>query len=92
MGIEGLSKEQRILRVLRKTLGNIVKDTTPRPGFAHPLNENTIRDIKELFALIAEREKELAREAGFAEERPHFSDEQPAAQVLEFHKPPKKPN
>jgi hypothetical protein len=91
MGIEGLSKEQRILRVLRKTLGNIVKDTTPRPGFAHPLSENTIRDIKELFTLIAEREAELAREAGFAEERPHFSDEQPSAQVVDFHKP-KKPN
>lgn len=92
MSIEGLSKEQRILRVLRKTLGNIVKDTTPRPGFAHPLNESTIRDIKELFTLIAERERELAQEAGFAEERPHFSDEQPSAQVVDFHKPPKKPN
>lgn len=92
MGIEGLSKEQRVLRVLRKTLGNIVKDTTPRPGFAHPLSENTIRDIKELFALIAEREAELAREAGFSEERPHFSDEPPATRTVDFHKPPKKQN
>jgi hypothetical protein len=91
MSLEGLSKEQRILRVLRKTLGNIVKDTTPRPGFAHPLSENTIRDIKELFALIAERERELAGEAGFAESRPHFSDEPPATQKVGFHKP-KKPN
>jgi hypothetical protein len=92
MGIEGLTKEQRILRVLRKTLGNIVKDTTPRPGFAHPLSENTIRDIKELFALIAEREAELAREAGFADERPHFSDEPPATKKVDFPKPPKKPS
>lgn len=92
MGIEGLSKEQRILRVLRKTLGNIVKDTTPQPGFAHPLSENTIRDIKELFTLIAERERELAQEAGFAEARPHFSDEPPATQKVGFQKPPKKSN
>jgi hypothetical protein len=92
MGIEGLSKEQRILRVLRKTLGNIIKDTTPRPGFNHPLSDDTIRDIRDLFALISERETELAREAGFAEERPHFSDEPSNAQVIDFHKPPKKPN
>jgi hypothetical protein len=91
MSIEGLSKEQRILRVLRKTLGNIVKDTTPQPGFAHPLSENTIRDIKELFTLIAERERELASEAGFAEARPHFSDASPATQKVGFHKP-KKPS
>lgn len=92
MGIEGLSKEQRILRVLRKTLGNIVKDTTPKPGFAHPLSENSIRDIKELFALIAEREAELAKESGFAEARPHFSDEPPATRTVDFQKPAKKPN
>lgn len=91
MGIEGLTKEQRILRVLRKTLGNIVKDTTPRPGFAHPLSENTIRDIKELFALIAERERELAQEAGVAEERPHYSDAPPATRTVAMPKP-KKPN
>ena len=92
MSIEGLTKEQRILRVLRKTLGNIVKDTTPRPGFAHPLSENTIRDIKELFSLIAERERELAQDAGFTEARPHFSDEPPATQKVAIHKPPKKPS
>ena len=89
MNIDGLSKEQRILRVLRKTLGNIVKDTTPQPGFAHPLSDNTIRDIKELFALIAERERELAQDAGFTEERPHFSDGPPAARTVAFHKPKK---
>lgn len=93
MGIEGLSKEQRILRVLRKVLGNIVKDTTPRPGEQHPLTENTIREIRDLFGLIAERERELADEAGMtARERPHFSDEPQTAQVLKLHKPTKKPH
>lgn len=91
MSTEGLTKEQRILRVLRKTLGNIVKDTTPRPGFAHPLSEDTIRDIKELFALIAERERELAQETGLTEQRPHFSDAPPTARVVAIPRP-KKPN
>lgn len=93
MGIEGLSKEQRILRVLRKTLGNIVKDTAPRPGRPNPLQESTIEDIRNLFGLIAERERELADEAGMtAKERPHFSDEPQTAQVLKLHKPTKKPH
>ena len=93
MSIEGLSKEQRILRVLRKVLGNIVKDTTPRPGEPHPLTENTVRDIRDLFGLIAERERELANEAGMtAKERPHFSDEPQSAHILKLHKPPRKLN
>lgn len=94
MGIEGLSKEQRILRVLRKVLGNIVKDTVPAPGEPHPLTENTVRDIRDLFGLIAEREKELAEEAGFnSNEKPHFTDEPPRkVNVVKLHRPPKKPN
>lgn len=93
MGIEGLSKEQRILRVLRKVLGNIVKDTAPRPGRPNPLSDDTVRDIRDLFGLIAEREKELAEEAGFtAKERPHFSDEPQAVNVVKLHKAPKKLN
>lgn len=93
MGIEGLSKEQRILRVLRKVLGNIVKDTAPRPGRPNPLQESTIEDIRNLFGLIAERERELADEAGMtAKERPHFSDEPQTAHVLTLHKPTKKPH
>lgn len=93
MGIENLSKEQRILRVLRKTLGNIVKDTAPRPGRPNPLTEETIQEIRELFGLIAERERELADEAGFAgKERPRFADEPHSADIVSFHRPPKKPS
>lgn len=93
MGIEGLSKEQRILRVLRMVLGNIVKDTAPRPGRPNPLSDDTVRDIRDLFGLIAEREKELAEEAGFSSSaRPHFSDEPQSAKVVKLHRPPKKPN
>jgi hypothetical protein len=93
MGIETLSKEQRILRVLRKTLGNIVKDTAPRPGRPNPLSAETIQEIRDLFGLIAERERELADSAGFAsKERPRFADEPRTADVVAFHKPPKKPS
>lgn len=93
MDTEGLSKEQRILRVLRKVLGNIVKDTAPRPGRPNPLQESTIEDIRGLFALIAERERELANEAGMtAKERPYFSDEPQNTHTLKLHRPAKKLN
>ena len=90
---EGLTKEQRILRVLRRVLANIVKDATPAPGMPHPLQESTIHDIRDLFGLIAEREAELAAEAGRTSvERPHFTDEPRNTQTVQFHKPPKKLN
>ena len=80
------SKEQRILRVMRKTLANVVKDVTPRDGVIHPLSEQTIQDIRDCFALISAREVELAREMGLAEARPHFSDEAPRAKVVPLHR------
>ncbi|MDX9995861.1 MAG: hypothetical protein RBS28_11100 [Rhodocyclaceae bacterium] len=93
MDTENLSKEQRILRVLRKVLANIVKDATPAPGMPHPLQESTIHDIRDLFGLISEREAELAAEAGrTGVERPYFTDEPRSTQPVAFHKPPKKLN
>ncbi len=79
---DSLNKEQRILRVMRKVLANIVKDTTPKPGMLHPLSEQTIDDIRNCFALISTREAELAQEAGLSAARPHFSDEPQAAKVI----------
>jgi hypothetical protein len=95
MSDEGLSKERRILSVLRKVLGNIVKDATPEPGMPHPFQESTIRDIRDLFGLIAEREAELAEQAGLnINERPFYTDEPPNVSVVTLHRPPKsgKPN
>lgn len=84
------SKEQRILRVLRKVLANIVKDTTPPPGMLHPLSESTRHDIRDLFGLIAEREAELAEEAGLnRNEKPYFTDEPRNAKVVTLHRPTK---
>jgi hypothetical protein len=91
--LDGLSKEQRILRVLRKVLANIVKDTTPAAGEQHPLQESTIHDIRDLFGLIAEREKELAEEAGRASnEKPMYPDQPRKSKVVTLQRPGKKPS
>lgn len=88
---QALTKEQRILRVLRKVLANIIKDATPAPGQPHPLQESTIHDIRDLFSLIAEREAELAAEAGLAiNEKPYFTDEPRKSKVVTLHRPAKK--
>lgn len=86
-----LSKEQRILRRMRKTLGNVVRDATPLGGRPNPLTDGTIQDIKDCFALISERERELAVQLGFDEAKPYYNDgsEQPSAQVISLIKPAK---
>lgn len=86
MSGETLDKERQIMRKLRTVLGNIVKDTAPRPGFASPLQDETIQSIRELFAMIAAREAELAKLAGVtAVERPHFADEPQETSVVTLH-------
>ncbi|MDZ4200786.1 MAG: segregation and condensation protein A [Gallionella sp.] len=88
MNTAELSKEQQILRVMRKTLGNVVKDATPLGGRPNPLTAETIQGIKDCFALISEREKELAEQLGFDEAKPYYKDgEQTGAQVINFVKP-----
>ncbi|MBZ0093437.1 MAG: hypothetical protein ACYC2R_07130 [Burkholderiales bacterium] len=88
---EDLSKEQRILRVMRKVLGSIVKDVTPQPGMLHPLSEQTIEDIRACFALISVREAELAGHLGLATAKPNFTDEPQTAKVVSIHSLSKKP-
>lgn len=85
-GNTGFSKEQRVLRVMRKVLASVVKDTTPQPGMRSVLSDQTIEDIKACFALISAREMELAEEAGLAQERPYFSDEPNKAKVVPISK------
>jgi len=88
---ENLSKEQRILRVLRKVLANIVKDATPAPGQPHPLKESTIYDIRDLFGLISEREAELADQSKpDRNEKPHYTDEPKKSNVIKMPKSAKK--
>ena len=77
-----LNNEQKILIAMRKTLAAVIKDITPPPGMKHPLSERTIEDVRQCLALISAREKELADAQGRGGERPYFSDEPQAAQVV----------
>lgn len=87
---ENLSKEQRILRVMRKVLANVVKDATPQPGMLHPLSERTIADIRDCFGLIAAREKELAEELGLVDARPYYPGQEKKGHVVSMPKISKK--
>lgn len=90
MNTEELSKEQQILRLMRKTLGNVVRDATPLGGRPNPLTASTIQDIKDCFTLISDRERELADMLGFDHSKPYYTDgEQPNSNVLNFVKPAK---
>lgn len=93
MPSDNTSKEQRILRVTRKVLANIVKDTATAHGMQHPLSDGTIQDIRELFELISVRERELALEAGVSgNEKPYYTDEPQASTLVAMPKPTKKLN
>jgi hypothetical protein len=77
--LDNFSKEQRILRVMRRVLSSIVKDATPKPGMLPPLSDQTIEDIKACFALISAREAELHEESHL---RPVFADEPRTATII----------
>jgi len=90
MDTEELSKEQRILRQMRKTLGNVVKDVTPFGGRTNPLSGSTIQDIKDSFSLIAAREMELAEALNFDQSRPYYADDElPNTKTINIVKPTK---
>lgn len=86
-----LSKEQHVLIAMRKTLAAIIKDVTPPPGMKHPLSDNTIEDVRQCFALISAREKELADLDGRGGERPFYADQAQESQVVPIAKMRKKP-
>jgi hypothetical protein len=87
---KGLSKEEKILRMVKRVLTDIAKDTSTPPGMKHPLSENTIQGIRDCLALISAREKELSEESGRPNQsRPEFIDEPKKTQVVTLHK--KKP-
>ena len=59
-----LTKEQRILRMMKRVLTDIVKDTSTPPGLKHPLTEDTVKGIRDCLELITSRETELHAESG----------------------------
>jgi hypothetical protein len=71
-----LSKEQRILRIVKKTLTDVAKDTYTPPELRHPLSIETINSIRECLSLISARETELSEEQGRpSTSKPRFIDE-----------------
>ncbi len=88
---KALQDEQRIMRMMRKTLTSIVRDTAPRDGNPSPLAEDTVLNIKDCLLVISNRETELAQLTGRTlDERPHFTDETPNAHAVKITSIPKK--
>ncbi len=85
---EDLTKEERILRVMRRVLTNIAKDTYTRPGYRHPLSDATVEDIRQCLSLISAREGELNAAAGReSKARPRFIDEPNTSVVVSLNIP-----
>ncbi len=71
-----LTTEERVLRMMKRTLTDIARDTAPEPGLRHPLSERTIQGIRECLVLITSREQELAKKFGRdTSARPRYVDE-----------------
>jgi hypothetical protein len=82
MNEQALTKEERVLAMMKNVLTSIAKDTAPQPGIKHPLSEHTIQGIRECLMMITAREQELAREYGRdTNARPRFIDE-PKSEVV----------
>jgi len=91
MSEDTYTTEQKILTIMRQVLSSVVRDTTPPPGMRHPLNPATIEDIRQCFALITARERELNLEQGRPAARPRYADEpRKSSQVVRLVKPEKK--
>ena len=78
-----LSTEERILRLMKRVLTDVARDTHTAPGMKHPLSQHTIEGIRDCLALISARESELADAAGRKQsDRPHFTDEPKKAHTV----------
>ena len=76
MSNSDLSKEEQVLRMVKRVLTDVAKDTYTKPGLKHPLSEQTILSIRDCLGLISAREQELANEAGRSSTaRPRYIDE-----------------
>ena len=71
-----LSKEERILRVMREVLTKIIRETATPPDFKHPLSNECVEDMRQCLFLISARETELKRDrGGVMAGRPRYADE-----------------
>ncbi|MFN2309542.1 MAG: segregation and condensation protein A [Gammaproteobacteria bacterium] len=92
MSADEPSQEERILRMMKKVLTDVAKDTHAKPGFRHSLSEHTIQGIRECLAQIAARERELVEARGGAMDlRPRFIDEPKKTVVVPLEHLSRKP-
>ncbi len=88
MNTENLSKEQQILRAMRKVLASIARDTATGFGKPSVLTDSTKEEIRDCFGIISEREAEIAEALGLnRNEKPYFSDDPKKSNVISFYKP-----
>ena len=67
----------------RCVLTDVAKDTYTRPGYRHPLSDETVNGIRNCLALITARETELNAAAGRSmDARPRFIDEPQDSEVV----------
>ena len=83
--------EVRMLRMIKRVLTDVAKDTFTKPGLRHPLSEATILGIQDCLSLVTFRESEL-RDADAPISMPGFIDEKSDKVVVSLQKKPKKPN
>lgn len=82
---DSYDKELRILKMVKKTLTDVAKDTYTPAELKHPLSEQTINSIRECLSLISAREAELADlEGQVSSSKPHFIDEPSDTVVVQF--------
>jgi len=84
MSAQPESKEQRILRMVKKVITEIAKDTHTPPGMRHPLSDSTINSLRICLDLIVSREIELMAQDGNVSSgsgKPRFVDE-PSSNVI----------
>ena len=88
---EEMTKEQRVLRMMKKVLTDVARDTHVKPGIQHPLSDETIINIRECLMVISSRESEIAKESGNEQsDRPRFIDEPKTSFVVNIDKITKK--
>jgi len=81
---DSLSTEERILRVMRKVLTRIIKETATPPGEQHPLSAACIKDMRECLFLVSAREQQLVRDDGRSmDQRPRYANDLPAKGTFE---------
>ncbi|MDH5217070.1 MAG: segregation and condensation protein A [Gammaproteobacteria bacterium] len=71
-----LTAEQRILKMMKRVLTDVARDTGVRPGRAPVLSEHTVLGIRDCLGVISAREAEIAEEMGTESNmRPRYVDE-----------------